>query len=167
MAAVWYSYNGSGTVRTQTRPQKAPLAEADCNDNSWRWLYTIQQRSNTLAEGLDGCALDVQGAPRLMHQESQGGRSLTSNLDNDVWGCPRQCDSQPNSLDSSGCTIWEQALVGPHRSRQARWSPTPTKLPSQIHSWSAAHNTMRGNDERGSTYTRASNLRLQITMIHS
>ena len=131
--------NGGGTIHAQARPQKSPPAEDDSKDKSLRRVYTIQQRGDTPAGCLDGDAPDVQGAPRPMHEESQGSPSQTPNSYKDIRGCSGECESHPNCLCPSGRTIWERALLGSQRSRQTKRPSNSLKSTSQIRSGGAAH----------------------------
>jgi len=66
--------------------------------------------------------------------------SETPNLYKDIRGSSREHTGRPSSLRPSGCTIWEWALVGSQRSRQARRPPTSPQSTSQVHPGRAAHN---------------------------
>ena len=72
-----------------------------------------------------------------------------------------------NQLCPSSRTIWERALVGSQRSRQARRPPTPPQSTSQIRPGRAAHDPMGGINERVRAHTRTCNRRLQTTTIRS
>jgi len=131
----------------QTRPQETPLANANSKAKGLEQIHTVQQRGDMLARRLDGPTSDVQGAPQLMHEESQGSRSETPNRQKDIRGSTRELMGRPGSLRLSLCTVWERALVGSERNRRARRPPTSLQWTSQIRAGRAAHDPEGGTNE--------------------
>jgi len=67
-----------------------------------------------------------------------------------------------------GChTMWERALVGSQRSRQARRPPTSPQSTSQIYLGRATNDPMGSINKRLRAYVRAHNPRTQTTALRS
>jgi len=67
------------------RPQDTPHAKADSKDNVADRVLPVQQTGDALAGCQDGRTADYQGAPKSIHEESQGGRGETLNHYKDIW----------------------------------------------------------------------------------
>jgi len=139
-ATVRHCKYGGGTIHVLMRPQDTPPAKTSSEDNSQRWGHTNQHTDNTLPGSLDGCPPDVRGAVQPMHEESQGSRGHTLNLNTDRRVCSQACNSCPSVMCPSGRTIWEQALVQFQRTRQMRQPPTSPQSTSKVQPACTAHN---------------------------
>jgi len=122
-----------------------------------------QQIGDAFAGRLDGHTPDVQETPVPRHEECQGTRSETPNPHKDMRGSTRKCKGHPSSLRPSSRAIWERALEGSQRNRQARRPPTSPQSTSQVRPGSAAQNPKGGINEGVRAHTRACDLRLLTT----
>ena len=121
------------------RPQGPPPANTNIKHKGREQTHTFQQCGDALASRLDGRTPDVHGAPRLTHEESQGSRNKTPNLNNNIPANPRERKGGSSSLHPRGRTVWPRSMLGSQGNMQARLPPTTPESINLIHPGKAAH----------------------------